>query len=80
MAEFTRVVDAARGAFEIQKELKTRNAELPENRRIGFLRHHNAVLIALGFIGTFPNSIEDYNHKSEITLSHSSSLSISLNT
>ncbi len=35
--EFTRVVDAARGAVEIQKEFKTKNAELPENRRIEFL-------------------------------------------
>ncbi len=80
MAEFSRVVDAARGAIEIQKELKTRNAELPENRRIGFLRPQNTVLLALGFIGTFPNSIEEYNHKSGLTLSHSASLSTSLNT
>jgi hypothetical protein len=35
--EFTNVVDAARGAIEIQKEFKTKNAELPENRRIEFL-------------------------------------------
>ena len=41
--EFTRVVDAARGAIEIQKEFKTKNAELPENRRIEFLRSQNVV-------------------------------------
>ena len=54
MAEFTRAVGNARGEIEIQKELKTKNGELPENRRIGFLRPQNAVLLALGFIGTFP--------------------------
>jgi len=41
--EFTRVVDAARGAIEIQKEFKTKNAELPENRRLEFLRSQNVV-------------------------------------
>jgi hypothetical protein len=35
--EFTRVVDAARGAIEIQKEFKSKNAELRRNKRIGFL-------------------------------------------
>jgi adenylate cyclase len=34
LAEFASVVDAAECAVEIQKELKTRNAELPENRRM----------------------------------------------
>jgi adenylate cyclase len=36
LAEFASVVDAVRCAVEIQKELKTRNAELPENRRMKF--------------------------------------------
>jgi adenylate cyclase len=36
LAEFGSVVDAVEGAVEIQKELKTRNAELPENRRMEF--------------------------------------------
>jgi hypothetical protein len=49
LAEFSRVVDAARGAIEIQKELKTRNAELPENLRIGFLRPQNVFLLAFRF-------------------------------
>jgi class 3 adenylate cyclase len=33
LAEFSSVVDAVQCAVEIQKELKTRNAELPENRQ-----------------------------------------------
>jgi len=36
LAEFASVVDAVECAAEIQKELKTRNAELPENRRMDF--------------------------------------------
>ena len=36
LAEFASVVDAVRGAVEIQEELKTRNAELPENRKMEF--------------------------------------------
>ena len=36
MAEFGSVVDAVECSVEIQKELKTRNAELPENRRMEF--------------------------------------------
>jgi adenylate cyclase len=36
LAEFASVVDAVRCAVEIQKELKTRNAELPESRRMEF--------------------------------------------
>jgi adenylate cyclase len=36
LAEFGSVVDAVRCAVEIQEELKTRNAELPENRRMIF--------------------------------------------
>ena len=36
LAEFASVVDAVRCAVEIQKELKTRNAVLPENRRMEF--------------------------------------------
>ena len=36
MAEFASVVDAVQCAVEIQKGLKTRNAELPENRRMEF--------------------------------------------
>ena len=36
MTEFASVVDAVECAVEIQKELKTRNAELPENRRMEF--------------------------------------------
>ena len=36
LAEFGSVVDAVEAAVEIQKELKERNAELPENRRMEF--------------------------------------------
>jgi adenylate cyclase len=36
LAEFASVVDAVRGAVQIQEELKTRNAELPVNRRMEF--------------------------------------------
>src|SRR5512139_3904067 len=36
LAEFVSVVDAVECAVEIQKELKTRNAEVPENRRMEF--------------------------------------------
>jgi adenylate cyclase len=36
LAEFASVVDAVECAVEVQKELKTRNAELPENRRMEF--------------------------------------------
>ncbi len=36
LAEFGSVVDAVRCAVDIQKELKTRNAEFPENRRMEF--------------------------------------------
>jgi adenylate cyclase len=36
LAEFASVVDAVRCAVEIQKELKNRNAQLPENRRMEF--------------------------------------------
>jgi TolB-like protein/class 3 adenylate cyclase/Flp pilus assembly protein TadD len=36
LADFASVVDAIECAAEIQKELKTRNAELPENRRMEF--------------------------------------------
>ncbi len=36
LAEFGSVVDAVQSAVEIQKELKKRNAELPENRRMEF--------------------------------------------
>ena len=36
LAEFGSVVDAVESAVEIQRELKTRNAELPENRRMLF--------------------------------------------
>ena len=36
LAEFASVVDAVRGAVEMQEELKTRNAELPEKRRMEF--------------------------------------------
>jgi len=36
MAEFASVVDAVESSVEIQKELKTRNAELPENRKMEF--------------------------------------------
>ena len=34
LAEFSSVVDAVQCAVEIQKELKAKNAELPENRRM----------------------------------------------
>ncbi len=36
LAEFNSVVDAVRCAVEIQEELKARNAELPENRKMEF--------------------------------------------
>jgi adenylate cyclase len=36
LAEFGSVVDAVQCAIEIQKELKARNADLPENRRMEF--------------------------------------------
>src|SRR4030065_1121164 len=36
LAEFASVVDAVECSVEIQKELKNRNAELPENRRMEF--------------------------------------------
>src|SRR5215510_4899947 len=36
LAEFASVVDAVRCAVEIQHELKVKNAELPENRRMQF--------------------------------------------
>lgn len=36
LAEFGSVVDAVECAVDVQKELKTRNAELPENRRMEF--------------------------------------------
>ncbi len=36
LAEFGSVVDAVECGVEIQKELKTRNGELPENRRLEF--------------------------------------------
>ena len=36
LAEFASVVDAVRSAVEIQEELKARNADLPENRRMDF--------------------------------------------
>jgi adenylate cyclase len=36
LAEFSSVVDAVRGAVDIQEKLATRNAELPENRRMEF--------------------------------------------
>ncbi len=36
LAEFSSVVDAVEAAVEIQKELKAKNAELPENRRMKY--------------------------------------------
>ena len=36
LVEFKSVVDAVRCAVEIQKELKVRNAEVPENRKMEF--------------------------------------------
>ena len=36
LAEFSSVVDAVQCAVEIQKELRTRNAELSEDRRMEF--------------------------------------------
>jgi TolB-like protein len=36
LAEFASVVDAVEAAVEIQQELKAKNAELPENRRMEF--------------------------------------------
>jgi adenylate cyclase len=36
LAEFASVVDALRCAWDIQQEIKSRNADLPENRRMNF--------------------------------------------
>jgi adenylate cyclase len=36
LAEFASVVDAVESAVDIQKELRAKNAELPENRRMAF--------------------------------------------
>jgi adenylate cyclase len=36
LAEFASVVDAVQGAVAVQKEIKSRNDELPENRRMQF--------------------------------------------
>ena len=36
LAEFASVVDAVESAIEIQNELKSKNAELPDNRRMEF--------------------------------------------
>jgi class 3 adenylate cyclase len=36
LAEFASVVDAVRGAVDIQKELKARNSKLPEHRKMEF--------------------------------------------
>jgi len=36
LAEFSSLVDALRSAWDIQQEIKTRNTELPENRRMTF--------------------------------------------
>jgi len=36
LAEFPSVVDAVRSAMELQKELKMRNADLPEHRKMAF--------------------------------------------
>ena len=36
LAEFTSVVDAVQCAVAVQNELKARNADLPENRRMQF--------------------------------------------
>ena len=36
LAEFASVVDAVQGAVAVQKEIKTRNAELPDNRKMRF--------------------------------------------
>jgi len=36
LAEFASVVEAVRCSVEIQEEIKARNAELPENRRMEF--------------------------------------------
>jgi adenylate cyclase len=36
LAEFASVIDAARCAVEIQRQLKVRNAELPAHRRMEF--------------------------------------------
>jgi adenylate cyclase len=36
LAEFTSVVDALRCAWDVQQEIKSRNSDLPENRRMNF--------------------------------------------
>ena len=36
LAEFASVVDSLRCALDIQQEIKSRNSELPENRRMNF--------------------------------------------
>jgi adenylate cyclase len=45
LAEFASVVDAVQCAVEIQKELKNRNTQLPENRRKDYnqIRPHSAL-------------------------------------
>ncbi len=40
LAEFDSVMDAVRSGVEIQQELKTKNAELPDERKMEF-RHQN---------------------------------------
>lgn len=36
LSEFASVVDAVRGAVEVQEEIKTRNADLPDDRKMEF--------------------------------------------
>jgi adenylate cyclase len=43
LAEFASVVDAVRGAVEMQEELKVRNAELPENRKMELIHEEERI-------------------------------------
>jgi adenylate cyclase len=49
LAEFGSVVDAVQCAVEVQQELKARNAELPENRRMEFRIDHVRTKLSVGY-------------------------------
>jgi class 3 adenylate cyclase len=45
LAEFASVIDAVSSAFEIQEELKAKNAELPDERKMEFRIGVNLVVV-----------------------------------